>query len=105
MGNFDLKKYLAEGKLHEEVTEDQAIFRLQYWNPKRDQEVILLVAADNIDDATLMADEYMEDNYDRNNFDLFTQGIKKLSKSFGELNPEDQKLFKGNIGDYGIQPF
>ena len=88
-----------------DIAPDQAIFRLQYWNPKRDQKVILLVAADNIDDATLMADEYMEDNYDRDNFNLFTQGIKKLSKSFGKLKSKDQKLFKGNIGDYGIQPF
>jgi len=126
MDNFDLKKYLAEGRLHEEVdggnpnlkhspvdfstynkdiAPDQTIFRLPYWNIKGDEQVTLLVAADNIDDATLMADEYMEDNYDRNNFDLFIRGKEKLSEPFGDLNPEDQKLFKGNIGDYGIQPF
>jgi len=90
---------------NKDIAPDQTIFRLPYWNIKGDEQVTLLVAADNIDDATLMADEYMEDNYDRNNFDLFIRGKEKLSEPFGDLNPEDQKLFKGNIGDYGIQPF
>ncbi len=93
------RQFLIEG-----INPNQTIFNINYKDDNEMLEVDLYVAADNFKTAKQMADQYMGREYvDSYKYDK--SGSRKLSEPFSGLDPGEQKTFKGNIADFGIDNF
>lgn len=91
------RKFLAEN-----IAPDQIVFSSRFRDENEGLEVILYVIAKSEEEATQMANQYMDENYtDSYKFER----TQPLGATFGDLDPEEQKLFKGNIADFGVDTF
>ncbi len=88
--------------LTENIAPDQIVFSSRFRDENEMLEVILYVIAKSEEEATQMANQYMDENYiDSYKFNR----TQPLGATFGDLDPEEQELFKGNIADFGVNTF
>jgi len=93
------RKFLTEG-----IAPDQTIFSVKYRDEMEGLEAVLYVAADSKEEATKMADQYMDDNY-VDSYEYYDYESRELSVPFKDLDPEEQELFKGKIADFGVDNY
>lgn len=92
------------GNKKSDIDPNQTIFSTSFRDPMESLEVILYVAADNKKEAKMLAQQYMDKEYE----DSFKFARLSNLGVFDDLDPfgeKDADLWKGKIADFGMDNY